>query len=70
MYVSGRKVIDDGTVVGVDVEKIIATANKQQMRQLEETGAIKWLKKQRGRWNWIESSGAGPAARGARTVTN
>ena len=70
VYVGGRKVIDDGTVVGVDVEKIIATANKQQTRQLEETGAIKWLKKQRGRWNWIDSSEAEPAAGGARMVTN
>jgi 5-methylthioadenosine/S-adenosylhomocysteine deaminase len=52
VYVGGRKVVDDGRVVNVDVRKAVAAANKQQLEQLEETGSAKWINK-KSTWTWI-----------------
>jgi len=60
VFVGGRKVVDGGRVVNVDVRKAVAAANKQQLDQLEETGSAKWINK-KTRWNWIgdkDASGA------------
>jgi 5-methylthioadenosine/S-adenosylhomocysteine deaminase len=53
VYVGGRKVVDEGRVVNVDVRKAVAAANKLQLEQLDETGSAKWINKKSG-WTWIE----------------
>jgi 5-methylthioadenosine/S-adenosylhomocysteine deaminase len=52
VYVGGRKVVDDGRVVNVDVRKAVAAANKLQLDQLEETGSSTWINK-KSHWKWI-----------------
>jgi len=52
VFVGGRKVVDDGRVVNVDVRKAVAAANKLQLEQLEETGSAKWINK-KTHWSWI-----------------
>ena len=52
VFVGGRKVVDDGRVVNVDVRKAVAAANRLQRAQLEETGSARWINKKSG-WTWI-----------------
>lgn len=52
VYVGGRKVVEDGRVLGVDVPKAVAAANQLQRRQLAETGSDKWINK-KSNWTWI-----------------
>ena len=52
VFVGGRKVVDEGRVVNVDVRKAVAAANQLQREQLEETGSAKWINKKTG-WTWI-----------------
>ena len=55
VYVGGRKIIDDGEPVRVDVPTAIARANALQAELLEETGATRFVRKST-RWSWIEDS--------------
>ena len=59
VYVGGRKVVDDGRVVNVDVRKAVAAANKLQREQLEETGSSKWINNKTV-WKWIGDKDAMP----------
>jgi 5-methylthioadenosine/S-adenosylhomocysteine deaminase len=60
VYVGGRKVVDDGRVVNVDVRKAVTAANRLQRKQLEETGSSRWINKKTV-WKWIGAEDAVPA---------
>jgi 5-methylthioadenosine/S-adenosylhomocysteine deaminase len=57
VYVSGRKIVDDGQPVGIDIPTAISKANSLQSELLEETGATRFVRKST-RWNWIEDTAA------------
>jgi 5-methylthioadenosine/S-adenosylhomocysteine deaminase len=52
VYVGGRKLVEDGRVLTVDVRHAVAAANAQQLAQLEETGSAKWINN-KTHWSWI-----------------
>lgn len=57
VYVGGRKIINDGIPVKVDVAKAVEDANELQAELLEETGATRFVRKST-RWTWIDDKAA------------
>jgi 5-methylthioadenosine/S-adenosylhomocysteine deaminase len=55
VYVGGRKIVDGGEPVKVDVATAISKANALQAELLEETGATRFVRKNT-RWSWIEDT--------------
>lgn len=51
VYVGGKKIVDDGRPVKVDVHKAVDASNVLQKTLLEETGASRFVR-QTTRWNW------------------
>lgn len=51
VYVGGKKIIDDGRPVKIDVQKAVGSSNELQRTLLEETGASRFVR-QTTRWNW------------------
>ena len=52
VYVGGRKIVQDGRPIKVDVREAVAASNKLQATLLEETGASRFVR-QSSRWNWV-----------------
>jgi len=55
VWVGGRKIVDQGQPVKIDVAKAITDANRLQAELLVETGAQRFVRKST-RWKWIEDT--------------